>query len=71
MKINGIGASSGIVFGKVFKLQEVELEIPTYKCADIEKELTKLNKAITQAEETISEIKCNAMNSLDEEHAMI
>ena len=42
MKVSGIGASSGIVISKVFRLEDVTLDIPTHKCKDTKEELIKL-----------------------------
>lgn len=71
MRINGIAASSGIVLSRVFKLQNVTLDIPTHNCQDVDQGLAELKQAIKQAEETILVIKSNALSALDEEHAMI
>jgi phosphotransferase system enzyme I (PtsI) len=71
MKVNGIGASAGIVISKVFRLEDITLDIPTHNCVNAKDEMGKLKNAIEKAQQTISVIKKNTLETLDEEHAMI
>lgn len=70
-KLNGIGASNGIAIAKVFKLEEVDLNITDEKISDCEKEIAKLNIAVNKAKTDIENLEQMAKVKLGEEKATI
>ncbi|WGI36342.1 phosphoenolpyruvate--protein phosphotransferase [Mesomycoplasma lagogenitalium] len=66
-KINGIGASNGVSIAKIFKIENVEIEIDSKKIEDSEKEINILNSAIEKSVEQIEKIKMVASKTLSEE----
>jgi phosphotransferase system enzyme I (PtsI) len=71
MKLIGIGASEGVAFGKVFKLDKVIFELSDEKTEMPEKEIIALRKAIETSEKQIDEIKAWAVAHLSTEEAAI
>lgn len=71
MKLIGIGASEGVAFGKVFKLDKVVFELSDEKTEVPEEEIIALKKAIKAAEKQIEEIKTKAIAQLSTEEAAI
>ena len=70
-KIKGIGASSGISIARVFKIQEIELEIKDFKIDNPEKEINKFDSAIEEALKQISLVKKTALKNLGPEEAAV
>jgi phosphotransferase system enzyme I (PtsI) len=71
MMIKGIAASNGIAISKVFRLEEVSLDIPTNNIDNPKDELEKLNNAIEKSVSELKVIRDNTAQQMDEEHAMI
>lgn len=71
MMIKGIAASNGIAISKVFKLEEVILDIPTENCSDATLELKKLDDAVSTSVKELQVIRDKTAKQMDEEHAMI
>jgi phosphotransferase system enzyme I (PtsI) len=71
MIIKGIGASAGIAIQPVYKLEDVELVIPTAQTTDPEAEKKILEQAIQTAKKELQVIREKTAENIDEEHAMI
>ncbi|MGL4342977.1 MAG: phosphoenolpyruvate--protein phosphotransferase [Metamycoplasmataceae bacterium] len=71
MKLMGVGASDGISIAKVFKLEEIKVEITKKKITSIDEEIKKLNSSILKSIKEIEEIKKTAIKNLGEEEANI
>jgi phosphotransferase system enzyme I (PtsI) len=71
MIIKGIAASDGIAISKVFKLEEVHLEVSSDTIKDSVIEVENLNAAIAQSIKELKVIRDKTAIKLDEEHAMI
>jgi phosphotransferase system enzyme I (PtsI) len=71
MIIKGIGASAGVAIQPVYKLEEVELVIPTAKTTDPEREKNILEQAVQKAKKELQVIREKTAENIDEEHAMI
>lgn len=71
MIIKGIAASDGIAISKVFKLEEVHLEVSLEKIEDSAAEIEKLNIAIAQSVQELTAIRKKTAIKIDEEHALI
>ena len=71
--LKGIAASSGVVIGKVFLLEEDEYFIPVKKISKdkIQAEFTRLEKALSATEQEISENKAALSKMLGENYAEI
>lgn len=70
-KIQGIGASSGVAFAKVFELVEAHVEIKETKIEDTKAEATKVDAAIADAIKQIEVVKAKALENLGEEEAAV
>ncbi len=71
MRIKGIAASDGIAISKVFKLEEVVLNVTDDSIENVENELSKLKEAIETSVKELQVIREKTAVKLDEEHAMI
>lgn len=71
MTKQGIGASPGVAIAKAFVYAKEELDIPTNKVEDVDKEIQKLNEALDESQKQILAIKDKAAESLGEEDAAI
>lgn len=71
MIIKGIAASDGIAISKVFKLEEIHLNVSSDTIKDTQAEITKLNEAIAKSVSELKTIRNKTALKLDEEHAMI
>ena len=70
-KLQGIGASSGVSFAKVFELIEAHVEIKEDKITNVEEEIKKVDAAISDAVKQIENVKAKAMENLGEEEAAV
>ena len=71
MKLRGIGASDGVAYGKVFKLEKVIFEISEEKTTKPEEEIKALKQGMAETEKDIEGIKKRAKEQLSEEEAAI
>lgn len=71
ISINGIAASSGIAFGKAFKLMEPDLSFAKVKIGSPSFEKEKLHHAFMQTEKELSTIRKKVANEQGEENAAI
>lgn len=69
--IIGIGASDGIVIGKAYKYEEVELIIERQDVEHVEASLKDFDEAIATSVEQIERIKTHTEKTIDEETAAI
>lgn len=67
LEFKGIGASSGVVKAKVFKIEEVDIKIDHSKIEDTEKEIALYKKALEKSIQQIETIKEKAKNKLKQE----
>jgi len=70
-KFNGIAASDGIAIAKVFRLEDVALDVSDSKVSTVEAEVSQLNNAIKQAVVDLEAIKEKAVASLGNGEAMV
>ncbi len=71
MKLKGINASDGIAISKVFKYEEVDLNIEKKLHGNISEEIEKLKSSLIKTREQLENIKLKAVKSLGEEKAAI
>lgn len=71
MVLKGIAASDGIAICKVFKLEEVVMDITNDKIENTIDEIEKLNNAISASVKELKIIRVKTAEKMDEEHAMI
>lgn len=71
MKILGIAASDGITISKVFKLENIELNVPENVVSSPDKELVKLQEALEQTTMELGILRDKTVKKIDEEHAVI
>jgi phosphotransferase system enzyme I (PtsI) len=71
MIIEGIGASSGISIGKVFKLQKEKIVTSNQKIEDVKREIELLEKAINKSEIEIKKIRDKTVKTIDKKHGAI
>ncbi|WP_432403833.1 phosphoenolpyruvate--protein phosphotransferase [Wukongibacter sp. M2B1] len=69
--MTGIGASSGIAYGKVFKLLEEDYEISKISKDEAQDEILKLKNAVLKAKEQIKELIEIALDQLGEKESEI
>ncbi len=67
----GTGASPGIAIGKVLVVEHSELEIEKRSIADIDEEVTKLDRAVEISKEELTKVKEKALVELGEHEAEI
>ncbi len=70
MKLNGIGASSGVAIAKVFELEEAHVEIVKSKATPAD-EIKKLDKAIAKTVTDIEAVKAKAIENIGPEEGAI
>ncbi|MBQ1448393.1 MAG: phosphoenolpyruvate--protein phosphotransferase, partial [Erysipelotrichaceae bacterium] len=68
--LKGIAASSGIAISKVYKLEEVEIVIPTETKTPAE-EIAKLDSALAKTVSAIEKVKERAATNLSEEELAV
>ena len=68
--VKGIAVSDGIAIGKVFKLEQPTIKIPTGSCI-VDEELNKFSKAVEKTIKDIEVIKERAKTNLNEEELAI
>lgn len=71
MNKKGIGASKGVAYAKVYKLEHKVVEIKETKITDIESEIKKLSDAMTLTVKQIQEVKEVALKNLGPEEAAV
>ena len=69
--IVGIGASDGIVFGKIYKYVQTDLVIEKESVTDTASEIEKLHEALKVSETELQDLKGKAEKSMDKETAAI
>lgn len=67
----GIAASQGIAVGKVLKLENPEIKIPSHKITDADKEIAEFREAVKAVISDLQRLREKTAEILDEEHAMI
>ena len=71
MKLKGIGASKGVAYAKIYKLEHKEVEIKETKITDIEGEIKKFDNAMAETVKQIEEVKAIASKNLGPEEAAV
>ena len=71
MVINGIGASDGYAIGKIYKYEQIKLDVKKIEVNNIVEEVEKLNNAIAQSKKELEIIKEKTRANIDDEHAAI
>ncbi len=71
IKVNGIGASSGIAIAKAFKLEHVELQIEKKHVSSVDQEIERFNHALAKSKEELEAIRQQALVELGEDKAQI
>lgn len=70
-KLNGIAASAGIVIAKAYKLEDVNLEFTPLVEIDVQEEIAKFERALTDSVDQLDEIKQAAVLKLGQEEAEV
>ncbi|WP_078553733.1 phosphoenolpyruvate--protein phosphotransferase [Bacillus alkalicellulosilyticus] len=69
--VNGIGASTGIAMGKVFRLENITIDVEKRDVSDVEKEVGRFDSALITSREELTSIRDHAQKELGEDKAVI